>query len=227
MEAVKDLGFDRVTMRNTGGTDHQSFDAVGLPGFQFIQDPIEYWTGSFFGTHHTTMDTYDRLQREDLMQAAVVIATFAYHAAMRDEMLPRKPQPPGRRAGDCTGREAGEEGPEHEAGSEAGRRAGGRGHARPGGPLDPLPGPVVPRPAPGFSLGLRPQSARAGPFAAPAAWPRRYAGAHEPRPHPGDQGAAAAEGHERPRHHLRRRDPVAHRPRLGGRGAQDRGRGAG
>jgi hypothetical protein len=93
MEAVKDLGATRVTFRNTGGTDHQSFDAVGLPGFQFIQDPIEY-EGSFAATHHTTMDTYDRLQREDLMQASVVIATFAYAAAMRDEMLPRKPQPP-------------------------------------------------------------------------------------------------------------------------------------
>jgi Zn-dependent M28 family amino/carboxypeptidase len=94
MAAVKDLGFDRITMRNTGGTDHQSFDSVGIPGFQFIQDPIEYMDGSFFGTHHTTMDTYDRLQREDLMQAAVVIATLAYQAAMREERLPRKPQPP-------------------------------------------------------------------------------------------------------------------------------------
>ena len=94
MESVKDLGATRITMRNTGGTDHQSFDAVGLPGFQFIQDPIEYMDGAFFGTHHTDMDTYDRLQREDLMQAAVVIATFAYDAAVRDEMLPRKPLPP-------------------------------------------------------------------------------------------------------------------------------------
>jgi len=94
MESVKDLGATRLTMRNTGGTDHQSFDGVGLPGFQFIQDPIEYMDGSFFGTHHTDMDTYDRLQREDLMQAAVVIATFAYNAAMRDELLPRKPLPP-------------------------------------------------------------------------------------------------------------------------------------
>jgi hypothetical protein len=94
MDAVKDLGATRITMRNTGGTDHQSFDAAGLPGFQFIQDPIEYMDGSFFGTHHTDMDVYDRLQREDLMQAAVVIATFAYNAASRDEMLPRKPLPP-------------------------------------------------------------------------------------------------------------------------------------
>ena len=72
----------------------QPFDGVGLPGFQFIQDPIEYMDGTFFGTHHTNMDVYDRLQREDLMQAAVVIATFAYDAAMRDELLPRKPLPP-------------------------------------------------------------------------------------------------------------------------------------
>ena len=94
LESVKDLGATRITMRSTGGTDHQSFDAVGLPGFQFIQDPIEYMDGTFFGTHHTDVDTYDRLQREDLMQAAVVIATFAYNAAMRDELLPRKPLPP-------------------------------------------------------------------------------------------------------------------------------------
>ncbi len=94
MPSVADLGATRVSMRNTGGTDHQSFDAVGLPGFQFIQDPIEYSNGSFFGTHHTDMDVYDRLQREDLMQAAVVIATFAYTAANRDELLPRKPLPP-------------------------------------------------------------------------------------------------------------------------------------
>jgi hypothetical protein len=94
LESVRDLGATRITMRSTGGTDHQSFDAVGLPGFQFIQDPIEYMDGTFFGTHHTDVDTFDRLQREDLMQAAVVIATFAYNAAMRDELLPRKPLPP-------------------------------------------------------------------------------------------------------------------------------------
>lgn len=94
LEAVKDLGATRVTMNTTGGTDHIPFDGVGLPGFQFIQDPIEYMDGTFFGTHHTDMDVYDRLQREDLMQAAVVIATFAYNAATRDELLPRKPSPP-------------------------------------------------------------------------------------------------------------------------------------
>jgi carboxypeptidase Q len=94
MQAVKDLGATRITMRNTGGTDHIPFDGVGVPAFQFIQDPIEYMDGSFFGTHHTDMDVYDRLQRDDLMQAAVVIATFAYDAATRDELMPRKPQPP-------------------------------------------------------------------------------------------------------------------------------------
>jgi len=86
---LKDLGVTAVTMRNTGSTDHVAFDAVGLPGFQFIQDEIEYETR----THHTNLDTYERLQREDLMQASVVIACFAYDAAMRDNLLPRKPQP--------------------------------------------------------------------------------------------------------------------------------------
>jgi carboxypeptidase Q len=86
-------GAQTLTLRNTGGTDHLPFDAIGLPGFQFIQDPIEY-EGGFFATHHTDMDVYDRLQRDDLMQAAVVIATFAYQAANRDELLPRKPLPP-------------------------------------------------------------------------------------------------------------------------------------
>jgi hypothetical protein len=94
LEPLKDLGATRVTMNTTGGTDHIPFDGVGLPGFQFIQDPIEYMDGTFFGTHHTDMDVYDRLQREDLMQAAVVIATFAYNAATRDDLLPRKLQPP-------------------------------------------------------------------------------------------------------------------------------------
>ncbi len=76
-----------MTLRNTGGTDHMSFDEVGLPGFQFIQDEIEYETQ----THHTNYDTYERLQKEDLMQAATVIATFGWEAANRPEMMPRKP----------------------------------------------------------------------------------------------------------------------------------------
>ena len=87
MQPFKDLGMTTLTMRNTGGTDHLSFDAVGIPGFQFIQDPIEYETR----THHSNMDVYDRLQPEDLKQAAVIVASFVYEAAMRDQMLPRKP----------------------------------------------------------------------------------------------------------------------------------------
>jgi Zn-dependent M28 family amino/carboxypeptidase len=87
MHPFKDLGMNTITMRNTGGTDHLSFDAVGIPGFQFIQDPIEYETR----THHSNMDVYDRLQSDDLRQAAVVVASFVYNAAMRDQMLPRKP----------------------------------------------------------------------------------------------------------------------------------------
>ena len=84
-----DLGVDTITYRDTGGTDHLSFDAVGIPGFQFIQDPIEYDTR----THHSNMDVYERLQRDDMMQASVVLASFLYNAAMRDDMLPRKPLP--------------------------------------------------------------------------------------------------------------------------------------
>ena len=83
---VKDLGAATVTLRNTGGTDHLPFDGVGLPGFQFIQDELEYDTL----THHSTMDVYDHLSRPDLMQAATVMAWFVYNAAMRDEKLPRK-----------------------------------------------------------------------------------------------------------------------------------------
>ncbi|HSM85924.1 MAG TPA: M20/M25/M40 family metallo-hydrolase, partial [Candidatus Limnocylindrales bacterium] len=86
-EPFRDLGFTTITNRNTGGTDHLSFDAVGIPGFQFIQDPVEYDTR----THHSNMDVYDRLQPEDLKQAAVIVASFVYLAAQRDQMLPRKP----------------------------------------------------------------------------------------------------------------------------------------
>jgi carboxypeptidase Q len=87
MQPFKDLGMATLTMRNTGGTDHLSFDAVGIPGFQFIQDPLDYETR----THHSNMDVYDRLQADDLKQAAVIVASFVYNAAMRDSMLPRKP----------------------------------------------------------------------------------------------------------------------------------------
>jgi hypothetical protein len=86
---LKDLGMTTITMRHTGGTDHESFDAVGIPGFQFIQDPLDYGSR----THHTNMDTYERLQPEDLAQAATVEAIFVYNTAMRDQMLPRKPLP--------------------------------------------------------------------------------------------------------------------------------------
>ena len=84
-----DLGAKTVTISNTGGTDHLSFDAVGLPGFQFIQDPLEYDTRN----HHSNMDVYDHLQEEDLKQAATIVAAFVYDAAMRDEKIPRKELP--------------------------------------------------------------------------------------------------------------------------------------
>ncbi len=86
---LKDLGVTTVTNRNTGGTDHLSFDAVGIPGFQFIQDPLDYETR----THHSNEDTVERLQIADLKQIATVEAIFVYNAAMRDQMLPRKPLP--------------------------------------------------------------------------------------------------------------------------------------
>jgi hypothetical protein len=76
-----------LTMSNTGGTDHQSFDGIGLPAFQFIQDPLEYDTR----THHTTMDTYERVSEEDVKQAAIIMAAFAYDAATREGRFPRKP----------------------------------------------------------------------------------------------------------------------------------------
>ena len=89
MAPLADLGVTFISPRNTGGTDHLSFDAVGVPGFQFIQDEMDYETR----THHSNMDTYERLQPADLRQAAVVEAIFVYNAAMRDQMLPRKPLP--------------------------------------------------------------------------------------------------------------------------------------
>ena len=89
MEPLRTLGMTTLSMRGTGGTDHRRFDEVGLPGFQFIQDPVEYGTHS----HHTNMDLYDRVQETDLMRNATIIAAFVYHAATRDERLPRKPLP--------------------------------------------------------------------------------------------------------------------------------------
>ena len=86
---LKDLGVTTLTMRNTGGTDHLSFDAVGIPGFQFIQDDLDYETR----THHSNEDVVERLQAADLKQIATVEAIFVYNAAMRDQMIPRKPLP--------------------------------------------------------------------------------------------------------------------------------------
>jgi carboxypeptidase Q len=87
LEPFKDLGATTVTLANTSGTDHLSFDRVGLPGFQFIQDEIEYSTR----THHSNQDNFDRIQAEDMKQAATIMAAFAYQTAMMDEKLPRKP----------------------------------------------------------------------------------------------------------------------------------------
>jgi hypothetical protein len=81
-----DLGATTVTISNTGGTDHQSFDAVGLPGFQFIQDEMEYDTR----THHSNMDVYDHLSEPDLKQIATIVAAFVYNTAQRETKLPRK-----------------------------------------------------------------------------------------------------------------------------------------
>jgi hypothetical protein len=86
---LKDLSVTTLTMANTGGTDHLSYDAVGLPGFQFIQDNLDYESR----THHSNMDVYERLQPGDLAQIATVEAIFVYNAAMRDQMMPRKPFP--------------------------------------------------------------------------------------------------------------------------------------
>jgi Predicted aminopeptidases len=85
---LRDLGVSVVTMRNTSSTDHISFDNAGIPGFQFVQDWVEYSR-----THHSNSDVYERLQKEDLMQAAVVVASFAWNAANREQMMPRKTLP--------------------------------------------------------------------------------------------------------------------------------------
>jgi carboxypeptidase Q len=86
---LKDMGVTTITNRNTGGTDHLGFDAVGLPGFQFIQDPMDYETRA----HHTDMDTVDRLHEADLEQAAIVEAIFLWNTSEREAMMPRKPFP--------------------------------------------------------------------------------------------------------------------------------------
>ncbi|MEO8334354.1 MAG: M20/M25/M40 family metallo-hydrolase [bacterium] len=94
MEPFADLGMHAQTMRNTTGTDHLSFDAVGIPGFQFIQDPIEYGTR----THHSNQDVYERVQANDMRKNAVIVAAFVYNAANRDALLPRKELPKARPA---------------------------------------------------------------------------------------------------------------------------------
>jgi len=85
----EDMGATTISIQDTGGTDHLPFDSVGLPGFQFIQDPLDYSSR----THHSNIDVYDHVQEGDLMQAAAILASFVYDAATRPEMLPRKPLP--------------------------------------------------------------------------------------------------------------------------------------
>src|SRR6185369_2933057 len=89
IEPLRDLGVTTLGPRSVVSTDHVSFDAVGLPGFQFMVDRLEYNSR----THHTNMDVYDRAQREDMIQMATVVACFTYNAAMRNDKLPRKPLP--------------------------------------------------------------------------------------------------------------------------------------
>lgn len=89
LEPFKDLGATTITIRNTGSTDHVSFDAVGIPGFQFIQDPLDYGSR----THHSNQDTYDKLSEDDLKQASTIVASFVYNTSQRDEMIPRKALP--------------------------------------------------------------------------------------------------------------------------------------
>jgi carboxypeptidase Q len=95
MEPFRNMGMSTLTIRTTGGTDHLSYDAVGLPGFQFIQDEVEYDSR----THHSNMDTYERVQANDMMRNAVIVASFVYDTANRDEKLPRKPLPKPQQAG--------------------------------------------------------------------------------------------------------------------------------
>ena len=89
MKPLRDLGVTTIALQPTEGTDHQPFDWIGIPGFQFIQDPIDYTPA----LHHTNQDVYDHCVPEDLIQSAIVMASFVYFTAMRDEMLPRKPLP--------------------------------------------------------------------------------------------------------------------------------------
>ncbi len=86
LDPFKDDGASTLTLKNTGGTDHLSFHAVGIPGFQFIQDNVAYWSR----THHSNMDNWDHLVADDLMQAATIVSTFVWNTAQRDEMIPRR-----------------------------------------------------------------------------------------------------------------------------------------
>jgi carboxypeptidase Q len=90
LQPFADLGATSVTTSNTGGTDHLSFDAVNIPGFQFVQDPMDYSTR----THHSNMDLFERLMPHDMMQNSVIVASFVYTAANRAEKLPRKAMAP-------------------------------------------------------------------------------------------------------------------------------------
>ena len=106
MKPFHNLGMSTLTIRDTGGTDHQSFDRVGLPGFQFIQDDVEYDTR----THHSNMDAYERIQEEDMRKNAVIVAAFVYNTANREERLPRKPAARGGRVDEDQRVELGSEG---------------------------------------------------------------------------------------------------------------------
>ena len=87
LEPFRDMGAETLTLSNTGSTDHMSFDTIGLPGLEFLQDPLDYMTR----THHSNEDVFDRIQGDDLKQAATIIAAFVYDAAMADDKMPRKP----------------------------------------------------------------------------------------------------------------------------------------
>lgn len=87
MEPLRDLGVTTIALQSTEGTDHLPFDWIGIPGFQFVQDPIDYVPQ----VHHTNQDNVNHCLHEDLIQSAIVMASFVYHTAMREEKLPRKP----------------------------------------------------------------------------------------------------------------------------------------
>ena len=89
MQPFDNLRMTTLTIRNTGGTDHQSFDAVGLPGFQFIQDPLDYDSR----VHHSAIDTFDHLKGDDMRQASIILASFLNNAANAERALPRPPLP--------------------------------------------------------------------------------------------------------------------------------------